>query len=72
MFMPSFTHRYAARLDPWVRNVPAEPGWAMITVPVVEAPAVLPPVRMVLAYAPIGMPALTAIGNRVSSKLAIV
>jgi Sigma-70 region 3 len=42
MFMPSFAHRYTVRPDPSVRNVPAEPAWVVITVPVADALAELP------------------------------
>ena len=42
MFVPSLAHRYTVRPDPLVRNVPAEPAWVVITVPVVDALAELP------------------------------
>jgi hypothetical protein len=49
--MPSLAHRYTARPDPLVRNAPAEPAWAVITVPVVDAPAELPAAGAELAGA---------------------
>jgi hypothetical protein len=42
MFMPSFAHRYTVRPDPSVKNVPPEPAWVVITVPVADALAELP------------------------------
>jgi hypothetical protein len=42
MFVPSLAHRYTVRPDPLVRNVPVEPAWVVITVPVVDALAELP------------------------------
>jgi hypothetical protein len=51
MFMPSFAHRYTARPDPSVKNVPAEPAWVVITVPVADALAELPAAGAELAGA---------------------
>ena len=51
MFMPSLAHRYTVRPDPSVRNVPAEPAWVVITVPVVDALAELPAAGAELAGA---------------------
>jgi hypothetical protein len=51
MFMPSLAHRYTVRPDALVRNAPAEPAWAVITVPVVDALAELPAAAAELAGA---------------------
>ena len=81
MFMPSLAHRYTVRPDPSVRNVPAEPAWVVITVPVVDALAELPAagaepgdavaalLHAVASSAEAsGMPSLTGTGIRASNE----
>ena len=77
MFMPSFAHRYTVRPDPSVRNVPPEPAWVVITVPVADALAEPPAAGAAVAALPhaaatsaeaSGMPSLTGTGIRASNE----
>jgi hypothetical protein len=81
MFMPSLAHRYTVRPDPAVRNVPAEPAWVVITVPVVDALAELPaagaelgdeaaalPHAVASSAEASGIPSLTGTGIRASNE----
>ena len=81
IFTPSFAHTYTVRPDPSVRNAPAEPAWAVTTVPVVDALAGLPPAGAELgdelaallhavasSAEASGIPSLTGTGIRASNE----